>query len=84
MDLDNINFYSLAKAKAKFSEVIENSKKSDIIITKNGKPESMIINYEKYNNILKFIEEIKDLSLLEIDDLEEYKKFKKFFKDFDL
>jgi prevent-host-death family protein len=84
MNLDNINFYSIAQAKAKFSEMIEKSQKSDIIITKNGKPESMIVNYEKYNNMLKFIEEIKDLSLLEIDDLEEYKNYKKFFKDFDL
>lgn len=84
MNLDDINFYSVAQAKAKFSEVIDKSKSSDIIITKNGKPESMVVNYEKYNNILKFIDEIKDLSLLEIDDLEEYKNFKKFFKDFDL
>ncbi len=84
MNLDEINFYSVAQAKAKFSQVIENSKKSDIIITKNGKPEAMLVNYEKYNNILKFIDEIKDLSLLEIEDIEEYKNFKKFFKDFDL
>lgn len=84
MNLDDINFYSVANAKAKFSEVIEKSKKTDIIITKNGKPEAIIINYEKYNNISKFIEEIKDLSFLEIDDLDEYKNLKKFFKDFDL
>ncbi|HPV63385.1 MAG TPA: type II toxin-antitoxin system prevent-host-death family antitoxin, partial [Fervidobacterium sp.] len=38
-------FYSLADAKAKFSKVIEDSISEDIVITKNGKPVSVVMNY---------------------------------------
>ncbi|SHH16970.1 type II toxin-antitoxin system Phd/YefM family antitoxin [Thermosipho atlanticus] len=61
-------FYSLAEAKAKFSKVIEDSIRNDVIITKNGHPTSVILNYEKYLKIINFIDKVWDLYLLEIGD----------------
>jgi prevent-host-death family protein len=51
----------VADAKKYFSKVIEESSLNDIIITKNGKPSSAIISYEKYLQINKFLEEIEDI-----------------------
>ncbi|MBO8139840.1 MAG: type II toxin-antitoxin system Phd/YefM family antitoxin [Thermosipho sp. (in: Bacteria)] len=61
-------FFSLAEAKAKFSKVIEESEKDDVVITKNGHPTSVIINYEKYLKILNFLDKVWDLYLLDVGD----------------
>ncbi|MCX7653142.1 MAG: type II toxin-antitoxin system Phd/YefM family antitoxin [Fervidobacterium sp.] len=63
-----VEFYSLADAKAKFSKVIEDSEGIDIVITKNGRPVSVIINYDKYNKILDFIDKVWELYLLDVGD----------------
>jgi prevent-host-death family protein len=60
-ELNDLRFYSVADAKKYFSKVIEESSLNDIIITKNGKPSSAIISYEKYLQINKFLEEIEDI-----------------------
>lgn len=60
-ELHDLRFYSLAEAKKFFSRVIEESVSRDIIITKNGKPSSAIISYEKFLQINKFLEEIEDI-----------------------
>ncbi|HOJ94103.1 MAG TPA: type II toxin-antitoxin system Phd/YefM family antitoxin [Fervidobacterium nodosum] len=70
------DFYSLADAKAKFSEVVEISENVDVIITKNGKPAAVIINYDKYNKILDFIDKVWDLYLLDLGDPSVFKDLK--------
>lgn len=64
----NLEFYSLADAKAKFSKVIEDSKAHDVVITRNGKPISVIVNYDRYSKILEFIDKVWDLYLLDLGD----------------
>lgn len=70
------DFYSLADAKAKFSEVVEISENLDVVITKNGKPAAVIINYDKYNKILDFIDKVWDLYLLDVGDPSVFKDLK--------
>lgn len=84
MDMSNLEFFSIAETKAKLSSIVEKSKTKEVIITKNGKPEVVLINYEKFINFMSFIEEIKDLSLLEIEDIDSYKEIKKFFNIYDI
>lgn len=83
MNLSDAEFYSIAEAKAKFSKVIDDSKGHDIIITRNGIPISVVINYDKFVKIMEFVEEIKDLSLFDVEDFDKFKDIQKFFKDFD-
>jgi prevent-host-death family protein len=61
-------FFNLAEAKAKFSKVIEETKNHDVVITKNGLPSSVIINYEKYIKILNFLDKVWELYLLDVGD----------------
>ena len=61
-------FYNLADAKAKFSHVIDESGKKDVIVTRNGVPVSVVMSYEKYVKINKFLENIWDLYLLDVGD----------------
>ena len=68
MKIENITFKSLADAKAKFSKVVEESKEKDIIITKNGVPAAVLMNYERYAKLMKFIDEVRDVYLLDIGD----------------
>ncbi len=68
MNIESITFRSLADAKAKFSKVVEESKTWDIIITKNGVPVVVIMDYEKYVKIMKFVDEVRDLYLLDLGD----------------
>lgn len=85
MDLKDYSFYSLADAKARFSQVVDEIEEENksIIITKNGVPKAVIMNYEKFVKLMDFIDEIRDLSLFEIEDVEEYKRIKKFFDYFE-
>lgn len=83
MNLSDAEFYSIAEAKAKFSKVIDDSKNHDVIITKNGIPISVVMNYDKFVKLMEFVEEIKDLSLFDLEDFDKFKDIQKFFKDFD-
>ncbi len=74
MRLEKLKFRNLADAKAKFSEVIEETKKGDVIITKNGIPTAVIINYEKYVKIMNFIEEARDLYIMDVGKLSAIKE----------
>lgn len=83
MNLNKLEFFSVAEAKSKFSKVIEESKKNNIIITKNGKPEVVMIDYMKFVRMIEFLDEVKDLTMLEIEDINRYKEIKEFFETFD-
>ncbi|HOO76090.1 MAG: type II toxin-antitoxin system prevent-host-death family antitoxin [Thermotogae bacterium] len=83
MNLKNLQFYSLAEAKSKFSKVVEESKDKYIVITKNGKPETVVFEYSKFVKFMNFVDQIMELSLLEINDYNEYKELKEFFDKFE-
>ncbi|MGJ8454393.1 type II toxin-antitoxin system Phd/YefM family antitoxin [Pseudothermotoga sp. U03pept] len=68
MRKNNEIFYSLAEAKAKFSEVVKMVRSSDVLITKNGKPCVVMIDYERYKRMTKLIDDLYDLYLLEVGD----------------
>lgn len=63
-----INFYSLADAKKYFSSVINESADKEIVVTKNGKPVSVLMNYKRYMKLMDFLTKVKDLYLLEMGD----------------
>ena len=81
MSMLDSKFYSLAEAKAKFSKVVEEAKNKDVIVTKNGIPVVVVIDYSKYLSMMKFLEEVLDVYLLDIGNISEYLNMKeKFFK----
>ncbi len=68
MDIERLKFRSLADAKAKFSQVVEEAKERDVVVTKNGVPAVVVMDYEKYVKIMKFLDEVRDVYLLDIGD----------------
>ncbi|WP_448375699.1 type II toxin-antitoxin system Phd/YefM family antitoxin [Fervidobacterium sp.] len=69
-------FHSLAEAKAKFSQVVEEALSKDIIVTKNGKPVATVMSFEKYSKILDFIDRVWELYLLDLGDPSLFKDLK--------
>ncbi|ABQ47504.1 MULTISPECIES: type II toxin-antitoxin system Phd/YefM family antitoxin [Thermotoga] len=80
MDLSRVSFYSLADAKARFSQVVEEAKTKDVVVTKNGVPAVAVIDYEKYRKLMEFMDEILDTYLLDIGNVEKYLELKKYFE----
>jgi antitoxin Phd len=68
MKIERILFKSLADAKAKFSKVVEDVKENDVVITKNGVPAAVIMDYSRYVKLMKFIDEVRDVYLLDLGD----------------
>ena len=68
MDIERLKFRSLADAKAKFSQVVEEAKEGDVVVTKNGVPAVVVMDYGKYVKIMKFLDEVRDVYLLDIGD----------------
>jgi len=65
---NELEFFNLADAKAKFSEVLKKARQKDIVVTKNGVPAAVVMDYERYRKIMNFLEQVYDLYLLEIGD----------------
>lgn len=65
---NQIEFFNLADAKAKLSEVLKRTQERDIVITKNGVPAAVLINYGRYRRIMNFLDQVYDLYLLEVGD----------------
>lgn len=59
-------FYSLAEAKAKFSQVVEDSQLKDVVVTKNGKPVAVVLSYDLYSKLMVFLDKVWDLYLLDV------------------
>jgi len=74
MNIEKIKFSSLADAKAKFSKIVQEAKEKDIIVTKNGIPAVVVVDFEKYSKIMKFLDETRDLYLLDYGDVSNVKK----------
>ncbi|HNR62949.1 MAG TPA: type II toxin-antitoxin system prevent-host-death family antitoxin [Thermotogota bacterium] len=64
--LSDLEFYTLADAKKEFSEVIQKAKEQEIVITKNGKPAAMIVDFRRYVKVMDFLSEVYDLFLMDI------------------
>lgn len=65
MRLHELKFCSIADAKAHFSQVVDESHSTDVIITKNGVPVAVVMGYEKYIAVNKFIDQTWDLYLMD-------------------
>jgi len=72
--LSDLEFYSLAEAKKNFSNVINLSEKNEVVITKNGKPVSVIIDYKKFVSLMDFISGVWELYLVDIGQKEGFGK----------
>lgn len=72
--LSDLEFYSLADAKKNFSNVINLSEKNEVVITKNGKPVSVIIDYKKFVSLMDFISSVWELYLVDIGQKEGFGK----------
>jgi len=64
--LRDLQFVPLADAKKEFSAVIQDSQKEEVIITRNGKPVSALMSYDRYVQIMEFLNEIYDLYLIDV------------------
>ncbi|AJC73163.1 MAG: type II toxin-antitoxin system Phd/YefM family antitoxin [Pseudothermotoga sp.] len=65
---NQLEFFSLADAKAKLSEVLKRVQQKDVVITKNGVPAAVLIDYERYRKIMNFLDQVYDLYLLDVGD----------------
>lgn len=79
------HFYSVAEAKAKLSEVIDQVDGGDVVITRNGKPVAVMLSYSLYERLMDFIDKVWDLYLLDVGDPSIFKDLKldELFRDFD-
>jgi len=66
--LHELSFFSLAEAKTHFSKVVDDCEKADIIITKNGLPKAVVMDYDKYVLLNRFLERVHDLYLMDAGD----------------
>ncbi len=83
MKLERLKFSGLADAKAKFSRVVEEAKNGEIVVTKNGVPAVVVMDYDRYVRIMKFLDEVRDLYLLDTGDLGILKSVEIDFEDFE-
>ena len=65
---NQVEFFSLADAKARLSEALKKVQQRDVVITKNGVPAAVLIDYERYRKIMSFLDQVYDLYLLEVGD----------------
>lgn len=64
--LGKLKFYSVAEAKAELSKLIADLDNCDSVITKNGAPVAAVMKYDRYVEMVDFMEKVKDLYLLDI------------------
>ncbi len=69
-----LEFFSVAQAKANLSHILSLTKSKDIVITKNGQPEAVLINYERFKRMNKFMDDLYELYLLEVGDPSQFGK----------
>jgi|GEM_PF-453187 len=66
--IEDLRFYTLADAKAKFSQVVEEAATTDIVVTKNGIPAVVVVDYSRYLEMSRFLEDVHDVFLLDVGD----------------
>lgn len=66
MKISDLEFYSLADAKKNFARVVKKSETNDIVITRNGKPSVVMVNYSKYVKLMDFISSVYELYLIDV------------------
>ena len=64
--LGKLSFYSVAEAKAELSKLISQLNDSDAVITKNGIPVASVMKYDRYVEMVDFLEKVKDIYLLDV------------------
>ncbi|MDI3471859.1 MAG: hypothetical protein PWQ20_290 [Thermotogaceae bacterium] len=70
LKISDLEFYSLAEAKKNFAKVVKKSETNDVVITRNGKPSVVMVNYSKYVKLMDFISNVYELYLIDVGEKE--------------
>lgn len=52
---------SVSKARARFSEVLEQSRLEAVILARHGRPEAVVVSPEQYERMRDALEELEDV-----------------------
>ena len=66
MRLRDLRFYSVANAKKDFTRILKELKDGDVVITKNGKPFAVMVDFSKYVRIMDFLFKTYELYLMDL------------------
>ena len=66
LKLRDLRFYSVANAKRDFTKILKELNDGDIIITKNGKPVAVMIDFSKYVKMMDFLSQTYELYLMDV------------------
>ncbi len=80
--INEMAFYSIADAKKNFSSVVKATKEKEVIVTKNGKPVSVVVDYERFMKLMDFLFKVKDLYLMELGSKDGFDELKELTMDF--
>ncbi len=58
--------FSITDARQDLPSIIRKSQKEPIVVTKHGKPESVIISYEMYEEFIEAVEELDDIEAADL------------------
>lgn len=64
--MSDLKFYSVADAKKYFTKVVKEAEDSDLVITRNGKPSVVMMDYSKYVKLTDFISHVYELYLVDV------------------
>ena len=59
----DVDFLSSTKIKTNFGSVLDDVKRKDIIVIRNGEPEAVMLSYEDYKRMEGLVEILEDLEL---------------------
>lgn len=70
MKISDLEFYSIADAKKNFAKVVKKAESIDVVITRNGKPSVVMVDYLKYVKLIDFISHVYELYLIDVGEEE--------------
>jgi len=70
LKISELKFYTVADAKKNFARVVREAENDDLVITRNGRPSVVMINYSKYVKFMDFISHVYELYLIDVGEEE--------------
>jgi len=64
--LSDLHFLSIAEAKKNFSEAVNLSQQNDVVVTRNGRPTSVLLGYDRFVKVMDFLSQVYELYLLDV------------------
>ena len=58
--------FSITDARQDLPSLVRNAQRVPIVVTKHGKPESVIISYEMYEEFIEAVEELEDIEAADL------------------